>query len=75
MSGWNGWPCEQGPAASIIRTEAGKYECRCLICARCGHHTGNSHQGHYWSYCSVTGQIERPHFCCPGDCEINGEAA
>jgi hypothetical protein len=27
--------------------------CRCLVCARCGHHTGNSHQGHYWSHCKV----------------------
>lgn len=39
--------------------------CRCLVCARCGHHTGNATQGHYWSACSVTGTIREPHFCCP----------
>jgi hypothetical protein len=27
--------------------------CRCVVCARCGHHTGNSHQGHYWKSCQV----------------------
>lgn len=27
--------------------------CRCVVCARCGHHTGNSHQGHWWGTCKV----------------------
>ena len=27
--------------------------CRCIVCARCGHHTGNAHQGHYWKACKV----------------------
>lgn len=27
--------------------------CRCIVCARCGHHTGNSNQGHYWASCKV----------------------
>lgn len=27
--------------------------CRCTVCARCGHHTGNSGQGHYWAWCKV----------------------
>ncbi len=27
--------------------------CRCIVCPRCGHHTGNSHQGHYWRTCKV----------------------
>lgn len=44
--------------------------CRCMVCGRCGRHTGNSHQGHYWSACTVTGSIREPHFCCPGDCEL-----
>jgi len=49
------------------------YGCRCLICARCGHHTGNSNQGHYWSYCRVSKQEEWFHFCCPDDdCELYG---
>ena len=44
--------------------------CRCIVCARCGHHTGNSHQGHFWSFCSVTGETRSPHMCCPGNCEL-----
>lgn len=27
--------------------------CRCLVCGRCGHHTGNSHYGHYSYGCRV----------------------
>lgn len=38
--------------------------CRCMVCARCGHHTGNSNQGHYWSWCKVTKTIRKHHFCC-----------
>lgn len=44
--------------------------CRCLVCARCGHHTGNSTQGHYWSFCKVTRTMREHHFCCPDDCEL-----
>lgn len=47
--------------------------CRCLVCARCGHHTGNANQGHYWSWCSVTRSIRSFHFCCPdtvSGCEL-----
>lgn len=44
--------------------------CRCVICARCQAHTGNSHQGHFWSSCKVTGGTRLPHFCCPGWCEL-----
>lgn len=47
------------------------FRCRCVVCARCGRHTGNSSQGHYWRFCKVTGEFEREwHFCCPGDCEM-----
>lgn len=28
-------------------------ECRCLVCARCGRHTGNNTQGHSWKACKV----------------------
>ena len=31
----------------------GSLACRCIVCPRCGHHTGNSHQGHYWAHCKV----------------------
>lgn len=51
------------------------YGCRCIICSRCGHHTGNGTQGHYWSYCQVTGQREGFHMCCPRNCEIHGSAS
>ena len=52
--------------------------CRCLVCGHCGHHTGNSHQGHYWSWCSVTRSLRGFHFCCPDDefgCELEHAAA
>ena len=35
----------------------GSFDCRCVVCARCGQHTGNSSQGHWWSVCKV--QAER----------------
>jgi len=58
-------PCDH-PSASIGPDGA----CRCVVCSRCGHHTGNAHQGHYWSYCIVTGTDRGFHMCCPGNCEI-----
>ena len=44
--------------------------CRCLVCSRCGHHTGNSNYGHAGTYCSVTGTLREFHICCPGNCEL-----
>ena len=46
--------------------------CRCVVCPRCGHHTGNSHQGHNWGMCKVTRTIRVPHFCCGNEfgCEL-----
>jgi hypothetical protein len=52
----------------------GSYACRCMVCGRCNHHTGNSNQGHYWAHCKVTRTIRDFHFCCPGDCELEVEA-
>ena len=52
-------------------------KCRCLVCSRCGHHTGNSHQGHYWKWCLLTQSMRDFHFCCPDKehgCEL-GEAS
>lgn len=40
------------------------------LCARCGEHTGNNHQGHYWRWCKVTGTLRDFHMCCPGNCEL-----
>lgn len=44
--------------------------CRCVVCAHCGKHTGNSNQGHYWAYCKVTKTKRDFHFCCPDNCEL-----
>lgn len=42
-----------------------------LVCERCGRPTGNEHQGHYFSTCSVTMTEAGFHFCCPGNCELH----
>ncbi len=41
-----------------------------MVCSRCETHTGNNHQGHYWGFCNVTGEVEKVHFCCPDDCQF-----
>ena len=48
----------------------GQLFCRCLICSRCRQHTGNTTQGHYWSFCRVTRDLREFHQCCPDDCEL-----
>jgi hypothetical protein len=45
----------------------GTGRCRCTVCPRCHHHTGNSHQGHYWGFCQVTRTVREFHFCCPDE--------
>jgi len=40
-------------AATVLHLPDGTTVCRCVVCPRCGHHTGNSHQGHYWAFCKV----------------------
>lgn len=62
-------PCDHPTATFDMRT--GK--CRCIVCARCGKHTGNATQGHYWAYCKVTGETREFHFCCPDDCELEAK--
>lgn len=59
-----GSPCDH-PDASFIGDR-----CRCIVCSRCGRHTGNAHQGHLWGYCKVTKTIREPHLCCPDNCEL-----
>lgn len=50
------------------------FSCRCMVCGRCGKHTGNSHQGHNWKFCSAKGEMAADwHFCCPDDCELEGK--
>ena len=41
----------ESPSAYMM--PGGTFACRCIVCPRCHHHTGNSHQGHYWSFCKV----------------------
>jgi len=67
-----GSACDAGAGASYYNTPDGTTVCRCVACPRCGHHTGNSHQGHYWGLCKVTGEIRVPHFCCGNEfgCEL-----
>lgn len=36
------------------------YICRCIVCGRCGHHTGNNTQGHFWKHCSVLARLYPP---------------
>lgn len=66
-------PCDAAkPPRYIDVDENGRryVHCRCLICARCGHHTGNATQGHLWRLCEVTRTVREFHQCCPGDCEL-----
>lgn len=62
-----GTECDH-PAASYVDGH-----CRCIVCSRCGRHTGNATQGHYWSYCEVSKTRRDFHLCCPGDCELAAE--
>ena len=64
--------CDAAWASFYFDNNTGQMLCTCLICARCDRHTGNGHQGHYWGWCRVTNKMEDLHFCCPGDCELNG---
>jgi hypothetical protein len=59
-------------AASVLQMPDGTIVCRCVVCPRCGHHTGNSHQGHNWGYCKVTKTVRASHFCCGNEfgCEL-----
>ncbi len=67
-----GSACDAGPAASGYDLPDGTRACRCVVCPRCGHHTGNSHQGHNWGFCKVTRTVRVPHFCCGNElgCEL-----
>lgn len=70
MKPWYVENCDAGPGAGVYMDRDGKMICRCIICGRCNHHTGNANQGHYWGFCKVTGTIRDFHFCCPDDCEL-----
>lgn len=62
----------ENPSIYFVRMQDGEpvYACRCMVCARCNKHTGNTTQGHYWSYCLVTRSTRTHHFCCDNDCEL-----
>ena len=59
-------------APSVYQMPDGTTVCRCVVCPRCGHHTGNSHQGHNWGMCKVTRTVRVAHFCCGNEfgCEL-----
>ena len=58
------------PTATRMTLSDGSVVCRCVLCARCGRHTGNANQGHYGSWCRKTMRFEGFHFCCPDDCDL-----
>lgn len=60
------------PDATVLTMADGSTVCRCVVCPRCGHHTGNSHQGHNWGFCKVTRTVRTAHFCCGNEwgCEL-----
>ena len=64
-------------APSVYQMPDGTVACRCVVCPRCGQHTGNAHQGHYWGWCKVTGTIRAGHFCCGNEfgCELDPPGA
>lgn len=59
-----------GCDAEMPASRDGRGGCRCMTCSRCGRHTGNSGQGHYWAYCKSSKKLLDFHFCCPGACEL-----
>lgn len=67
-----GETCDAGMWASTYQMSDGTVVCRCVVCPRCGHHTGNSHQGHHWGFCKVTRTVRTAHFCCGNEfgCEL-----
>ena len=78
--------CNFDGAPSLYMGHDGTYVCRCIVCGRCEHHTGNSTQGHYWAVCHVQRKFHDLHktkalmdckkcmpdfhFCCKDDCEL-----
>lgn len=74
--------CDAEDAGSYYGPD-GTFVCRCVVCGRCGKHTGNSHQGHYWAICQawlkqgkgLSGSKREFHFCCPDNCELEAVAS
>lgn len=68
--------CDAEGATYLIAIEEGEpvQRCRCIVCGRCGRHTGNSTQGHYWGWCKMRRAMAEFHFCCPGACSLDIEA-
>ena len=56
--------CDAPDGGSYMMAD-GVMRCRCVVCPRCHHHTGNSSQGHYWAFCKVTRTARDFHLCCP----------
>ncbi len=63
--------CEH--ATYVVSTNPTLLVCRCVICVRCGRHTGNTTQGHFWGWCRAASALRAHHFCCPDDCELEAD--
>lgn len=70
ITGLIGTDAGPGPCDATDPPTYSDGRCRCVVCARCGKHTGNSNQGHFWAFCKVTKGMRDFHLCCPGDCEL-----
>ena len=77
--GWREGDCPTGVGGTYFlgHNDDGsvRFGCKCVICGRCGQHTGNSMQGHYWAFCSVTRTTREFHMCCDNDCELETAGA
>ena len=68
--------CDAPGGGAYYMMPGGGFGCRCMICSRCGHHTGNSNQGHYWRLCKVTRTAREFHYCCDDSaygCELEAQ--
>jgi hypothetical protein len=61
------------PDPPVYSDPRGGFMCRCIVCGRCGKHTGNTSQGHYWAFCEVTKTMRESHHCCPDNCALEEE--
>lgn len=57
-------PCDAAEWGGHPTWDGRTGRCTCTVCPRCGHHTGNGHQGHYWGYCQATKTVREFHMCC-----------
>ena len=66
-------PCGAPNTPPMFDPDTGEtvYPCNCMWCPRCGQHTNSTWFGHHRTLCRVSGEETAPHFCCPGDCDLD----